>query len=87
MTESSNPIPVLPENVPEDVPESPAKTVPPLSPVDAIRAAKALFGVIELAWIPESTSVLATCRVDVDGAGELCACERLRRFARGATDS
>jgi hypothetical protein len=109
MTESPNPIPVLPENVPE----APAKTVPPLRPVDAIRAAKALFGVVtgltphavtgvraragggwsvlvdvvELARIPESTSVLATYRVDVDGAGELCACERLRRFTRGATDS
>ncbi|WP_410669897.1 gas vesicle protein GvpO [Amycolatopsis sp. cmx-4-68] len=46
-----------------------------------------LVDVVELTRIPDSTSVMATYRVDVDGAGELDACERLRRFTRGATDS
>jgi hypothetical protein len=46
-----------------------------------------LIDVVELARIPDSTSVMATYRVDVDGSGELGACERLRRFTRGATDS
>ncbi|WP_329054507.1 gas vesicle protein [Amycolatopsis sp. NBC_01488] len=46
-----------------------------------------LVDVVELARIPDSTSVLATYRVDLDAAGELTACERLRRFTRGATDS
>lgn len=46
-----------------------------------------LVDVVELARIPDSTSVMATYRVDVDAAGELGACERLRRFTRGSTDS
>ncbi|MGW3998813.1 gas vesicle protein GvpO [Amycolatopsis sp. NPDC004772] len=46
-----------------------------------------LVDVVELARIPDSTSVMATYRVDVDADGELGACERLRRFTRGATDS
>ncbi len=46
-----------------------------------------LVDVVELARIPDSTSVMATYRVDVDEGGELYACERLRRFTRGATDS
>ncbi|MEV5715794.1 gas vesicle protein [Amycolatopsis mediterranei] len=46
-----------------------------------------LVDVVELARIPDSTSVMATYRVDVDADGELAACERLRRFTRGATDS
>ena len=46
-----------------------------------------LVDVIELARIPDSTSVMATYRVDIDADGELGACERLRRFTRGATDS
>lgn len=46
-----------------------------------------LVDVVELARIPDSTSVMATYRVDIDAAGELTACERLRRFTRGATDS
>ncbi|WP_370969105.1 gas vesicle protein [Amycolatopsis sp. cg9] len=45
-----------------------------------------LVDVVELARIPDSTSVMATYRVDIDGSGELGACERLRRFTRGATD-
>ncbi|MGW4520501.1 gas vesicle protein GvpO [Amycolatopsis sp. NPDC004378] len=46
-----------------------------------------LVDVVELARIPDSTSVMATYRVDIDATGELTACERLRRFTRGATDS
>ena len=46
-----------------------------------------LVDVVELDRIPASTSVLATYRVDVDGAGEFLSCERLRRYTRGATDS
>ena len=46
-----------------------------------------LVDVVELARIPDSTSVMATYRVDIDADGELAACERLRRFMRGATDS
>lgn len=46
-----------------------------------------LVDVVELARIPDSTSVMATYRVDLDAAGELGACERLRRFTRGTTDS
>ena len=46
-----------------------------------------LVDVVELARIPDSTSVMATYRVDIDAAGELGACERLRRFTRGTTDS
>ena len=46
-----------------------------------------LVDVVELARIPDSTSVMATYRVDIEADGELGACERLRRFTRGATDS
>lgn len=46
-----------------------------------------LIDVVELARIPESTSVMATYRVDLDQDLELCSCERLRRYTRGATDS
>ncbi|MEV4057332.1 gas vesicle protein GvpO [Amycolatopsis sp. NPDC049688] len=46
-----------------------------------------LLDVVELARIPDSTSVMATYRVDIDADGELAACERLRRFTRGTTDS
>ncbi|MFI9389102.1 gas vesicle protein GvpO [Kutzneria sp. NPDC052558] len=45
-----------------------------------------LLDVVELSRIPLSTSVMATYRVDIDGAGQLCGCERLRRYTRGATD-
>ncbi len=45
-----------------------------------------LLDVVELARIPASTSVMATYRVDIDGAGALCGYERLRRYTRGATD-
>ncbi|SED74314.1 Gas vesicle synthesis protein GvpO [Amycolatopsis tolypomycina] len=46
-----------------------------------------LIDVVELARIPDSTSVMATYRVDIEADGELGACERLRRFTRGTTDS
>ncbi len=45
-----------------------------------------LVDVVELERIPATTSVMATYRVDVDPAGELLACERLRRYTRGTTD-
>lgn len=47
----------------------------------------ALVDVVELVRVPDSTSVLATYRVDLDGQGELRSYERLRRFHRGATDA
>lgn len=46
-----------------------------------------LVDVVELARIPDSTSVLATYRVDLDAAGTLQSFERLRRYHRGATDA
>ena len=45
-----------------------------------------LVDVVELERIPATTTVMATYRVDVDPAGELLACERLRRYTRGTTD-
>jgi len=45
-----------------------------------------LVDVLELERVPDTTSVLATYRVDLDGNGELQGYERLRRFTRGATD-
>ncbi|MBP2322713.1 hypothetical protein JOF56_003098 [Kibdelosporangium banguiense] len=45
-----------------------------------------LIDVVELERIPATTTVMATYRVDVDRAGELVACERLRRYTRGTTD-
>ncbi len=45
-----------------------------------------LVDVVELERIPSTTSVMATYRVDVDGSGDLCGYERLRRFSRGSVD-
>jgi gas vesicle protein GvpO len=45
-----------------------------------------LLDVVELERVPATTSVMATYRVDVDAAGNLFACERLRRYTRGTTD-
>jgi hypothetical protein len=45
-----------------------------------------LVDVLELDRIPATTSVMATYRVDIDATGELCGCERLRRYTRGTTD-
>ncbi|MFS8102465.1 gas vesicle protein [Lentzea alba] len=45
-----------------------------------------LIDVLELERVPATTSVMATYRVDLDAAGELCGCERLRRYTRGTTD-
>ena len=45
-----------------------------------------LVDVVELERIPSTTSVMATYRVDVDGMGDLCGYERLRRFNRGSVD-
>lgn len=46
-----------------------------------------LVDVVELERVPVTTSVMATYRVDVDAAGQLCGFERLRRFVRGSVDS
>jgi hypothetical protein len=45
-----------------------------------------LVDVVELERVPTTTSVMATYRVDVDTAGDLCGYERLRRFSRGSVD-
>lgn len=45
-----------------------------------------LVDVVELERIPDSTSVLATYRVDLDSDGSITGYERLRRYTRGATD-
>lgn len=45
-----------------------------------------LVDVVELERVPATTTVMATYRVDLDGAGELYSCERLRRYTRGTTD-
>lgn len=42
--------------------------------------------VIELARIPDTTSLLATYRVELDSAGELVQYRRIARFRRGAQD-
>jgi hypothetical protein len=46
----------------------------------------ALVDVVELERVPETTTVLATYRVDLDNSGELLGYERLRRFTRATTD-
>jgi hypothetical protein len=46
-----------------------------------------LIDVVELERIPATTSVMATYRVDIDAGGEVLACERLRRYTRGTTDT
>ncbi|MEU6083276.1 gas vesicle protein [Streptomyces sp. NPDC047108] len=43
--------------------------------------------VVEIERIPETTSVMATYRVLLDPGGELLGYERVRRYARGQTDS
>src|SRR5215469_11629477 len=45
-----------------------------------------LVDVVELERIPQSTSLLATYRVDVDDRCRLMSYERLRRFTLGAAD-
>ena len=45
-----------------------------------------LVDVVELERVPETTSVLATYRVDTDKSGHVRSFERLRRFTRAATD-
>ena len=46
-----------------------------------------LLDVVELERVPATTSVMATYRVDIDATGGLFACERLRRYTRGTTDT
>jgi hypothetical protein len=45
-----------------------------------------LVDVVEVERIPNSTSVMATYRVDLDSDGDLTGYERLRRYNRGAVD-
>ena len=45
-----------------------------------------LVDVRELERVPDTTSVMATYRVDVDRHGHIESYERLRRFVRSATD-
>lgn len=45
-----------------------------------------LVDVLELERIPDSTSVMAIYRIDLDPAGQMLACERLRKYHRGDTD-
>lgn len=45
-----------------------------------------LVDVTELARVPDTTSVMATYRIDVDRDGHLRSYERLRRFMRSQTD-
>jgi len=42
--------------------------------------------VVELERVPETTSVMATYRVTLDGDGDLIAYERIRRYTRGQID-
>jgi hypothetical protein len=42
--------------------------------------------VLELARIPETASLLATYRVELDAAGELVRYRRVARFRRGAQE-
>lgn len=42
--------------------------------------------VVELERIPETTSVMASYRVQLDGQGNLLGYERTRRYARGQID-
>ncbi|MFJ5550307.1 gas vesicle protein [Streptomyces sp. NPDC093225] len=42
--------------------------------------------VVELARIPDTTSVMASYRVTLDGDGELVSYERTRRYSRGMID-
>jgi gas vesicle protein GvpO len=46
-----------------------------------------LVDVVDLERVPSTTSVLSTYRVDVDSDGQLTGFERVRRFARAATDN
>lgn len=47
---------------------------------------RANLEVVELERIPETTSVMATYRVDADGRGEVVGYERIRRYSRGQVD-
>ncbi|MFF5563034.1 gas vesicle protein [Streptomyces sp. NPDC012623] len=42
--------------------------------------------VVEIEKIPETTSVMASYRVDLDGQGQLVGYERIRRYSRGQID-
>ncbi|KUL54460.1 gas vesicle protein [Streptomyces sp. NRRL F-4489] len=42
--------------------------------------------IVEIERVPETTSVMASYRVQLDAQGELLGYERLRRYARGQLD-
>ncbi|MGW5680115.1 gas vesicle protein GvpO [Streptomyces sp. NPDC003860] len=43
--------------------------------------------VVEVARVPDTTSVMASYRVTLDGGGELLSYERTRRYTRAQTES
>ncbi|NXY95739.1 gas vesicle protein [Streptomyces sp. BR123] len=47
---------------------------------------EAVVEVVELERIPDTTSVMASYRVQLDGQGELISYERTRRYSRGMID-
>ncbi|GAA4656558.1 gas vesicle protein [Streptomyces buecherae] len=60
------------------------------SAVSALRATDAGWTadveVVEVARVPDTTSILASYRVDLDQGGRLLGYERTRRYARGQLD-
>ncbi len=62
-------------------------------PVERVAAAtredggwRLTLDVVELARVPDSTSVLGSYDVSVDGRGEILEYERVRRYSRNRTD-
>lgn len=62
-------------------------------PTEGVSAVQALedgwrvdVDVLEVARIPDTTSLLATYEVDLDGKGHLTQYRRVRRYRRGASD-
>ncbi|MGW6414551.1 gas vesicle protein GvpO [Streptomyces sp. NPDC055055] len=47
---------------------------------------EAVVEVVELERIPDTTSVMGSYRVELDGSGELISYERTRRYSRGMID-
>ncbi|UMG94342.1 gas vesicle protein [Nocardioides sp. TF02-7] len=45
-----------------------------------------LVDVLELHRVPETTDVLATYEVKLDGDGDLTSCRRMHRYTRGSTE-
>lgn len=81
----------LPDVVKQAVHQLADLTGQPAHQVTGVRASdnggwSVLVDIVELERIPQSTSLLATYRVDVDDDGQLVGYERLRRFTLGAAD-